>query len=68
MGRETYSIRLGKLRSVAWHQPQRVPQVLHEVLLNHFIPARDVTTQMHEAPGVHTSCRRVAVDQGREHG
>jgi|SRR5215471_4384608 len=56
----------GKLRSVAWYEPQCVAQVLHEVLLSHFIPAWDSTPQVHEASSIDAGGRGIAIHQEGE--
>src|SRR5207249_11386736 len=65
-GRKAHRISRRELGSVARHQPQGVPQVSCEVVLSHFIPSRNSPTQMHEAPSIDTSSRRLPVDQRRE--
>jgi hypothetical protein len=65
-GRKAHSVGRGEPCSVAWHQPQCVPEVSHEVVLSHFIPSWDSPTQMHEAPRIDTGSWRLPVDQSRE--
>jgi hypothetical protein len=66
-GRKAHGVSRGELYSVAWHQSQSITKVAYEVVLSHFIPSRNSPTQVHEAPGVDTSGRRISVDQSREH-
>jgi hypothetical protein len=65
-GREAHGVSRSELGAVAWHQPQCIPEVLYEVALSHFIPSRNRPTQVHQAPSIDTSSRRLPVDQSRE--
>jgi hypothetical protein len=66
-GRKAHGVSRSELRSVAWHQPQSIPEVAYEVALSHFIPLRNSPLQVHEAPGIDASGRWISVDQSREH-
>jgi hypothetical protein len=66
-GGKAYCLSRAELGTVAWHQAQRVPQVAYEVVLSTGMPQRQRSSQMHETFCVDTSCRRVPVDQSREH-
>jgi hypothetical protein len=65
-GRKAHGVSRSELCSVAWHQPQGIPEVLYEVVLSHFIPSRNSPTQVHEAPSIDTGGWRFSVDQSRE--
>jgi hypothetical protein len=66
LGRKAHGISRRELNTVAWHQSQGVPEVLDEIALSDFIPSWNRATQMHKAPSIDASSRRLSVDQKRQ--